>query len=111
MSKVRLPRWLRSPRWKALSDDAVFIAAVLVVGWAGTQMWAAYQGWQKKFGAAPGDSRGDWGTYGDYLGGLVGTYASVVTLVLVALTYWQQSKQLKHAKEQGVREELQRLVA
>ncbi len=103
-------RWLKRKIKLVWQGLPVTIVGALVVGFFGL-MWDAHRAAEKTFGRPPTGSKQDWGTYGDYLGGVVGTYASLASVCLLFLAYFQQSQLLRHAQNQGVREELQRLIS
>lgn len=55
--------------------------------------------------------KGDWGTFGDYIGGTLGTLFAFLAFIGVLFTVYLQDKQLQHARAQSKLEELQRLMA
>lgn len=56
-------------------------------------------------------NRSDWGTFGDFIGGTLGTYFGFLAFIGVLFTVLLQDKQLKHVRSQSHLDELQRLVA
>jgi len=53
----------------------------------------------------------DWGQYGDYLGGTLGTYFGFLAFIGVLFTILLQSQQLDHSRKQSKLDEIQRFVA
>ena len=45
------------------------------------------------------DEAADWGTFGDYIGGFVGTIFTIIAALFVWLTYESQKEQLRLSKE------------
>ena len=50
------------------------------------------------------DNSADWGTFGDYIGGVIGTIFTVIAALFVWLTYESQKQQLALAKETAIKE-------
>ena len=70
-----------------------------------------------KFVGQPGDwwtlsaSRADWGTYGDFVGGMLNPIFSFLAFIGVVLTVVLQARQLDEVKALSSREEMQRVAS
>ncbi len=64
-----------------------------------------------KFSGPLSDLNGDWGTFGDYVGGLLNPFFAFLAFVGVLITISIQTRQLKAIREQSTIEELQRLLS
>lgn len=53
----------------------------------------------------------DWGEYGDYLGGTLGTYFGFLAFIGVLFTVLLQAQQLDHSRKQSKLDEIQRFAA
>jgi hypothetical protein len=68
---------------------SIILVAILFVG----------LGYVAKFGWVPPDGRGDWGTFGDYVGGLMNPLIGILGFIGVIFTLHQQHKSLKHEQD------------
>lgn len=62
-------------------------------------------------GSSLSSNASDWGEYGDYLGGTLGTYFGFLAFIGVLFTVVLQSQQLDHSRKQSKLDEIQRFVA
>lgn len=87
-------------------------SAAVVGMWAVFEAWAAYSLLKQHQASALASGKIDqWGQYGDYLGGVVGTYAAVVSACLLVVTFHAQYLALEHAKQHSILSEYQRVIA
>jgi hypothetical protein len=57
------------------------------------------------------NEKSDWGTYGDFVGGLLNPYFSFLAFIAVVLTVVLQARQLDEMKKQAGLEEMQRVMS
>lgn len=53
----------------------------------------------------------DWGTFGDYFGGVAGTLVSFISILLIVYTIHQQSRQLASVEEETLKRDLLQHIA
>ena len=71
------------------------IRAAFSIGTFAALALATVVGWYVyNFGITPSTAKGDWGQFGDYLGGTLNPILSFLSLIAILLTFALQSKQL-----------------
>ena len=89
------------------SSTAIFVAIIATIASTAAVLWV----YASTFGIEFSRSPSDWGIFGDYVGGTLGTLFSFAAFVGVLITIRIQDKQLRHQEQQSHRDELQRLLA
>lgn len=67
----------------------------------------SFVNWIKTFSDSLGDDKGDWGTFGDFIGGTLNPILSFLALIVLLRTYAMQREELKKTEETQKRQQFE----